>query len=80
MANKKFTLYYYEWDEDIIKDRFQKVEYFDSYDEAYDRLTDLYDEEDITKNCYENAYIRDNKTGQKYRVIDISEDDDWEDE
>lgn len=77
MEDKKFTLYYYEWDEDIIKDRFQKVEYFDSYDEAYDRLKELYDEGTITKNCYENAYIV-TESKHRYNVIDISEDDDWE--
>ena len=79
MEDKKCTLYYYEWDEDIIKNRFQEHEDFDSLDEAYDRLKELYDEGTITKNCYENAYIV-TESKHKYNVIDISEDDEWEEE
>lgn len=68
-----YILYYYECDEDGLQNNVQQREEFDSLDEAYERLSDLYDDEEITKNCYENAWILDTDTNRKYYSIRLDE-------
>lgn len=68
-----YILYYYEYDEDIEKNQFQQREEFDTLEEAQERLEELYDDEEITKNCYENAWILDTNTNRKYYSIRLDE-------
>lgn len=69
-----YRLYYYEYYEDIKKEQFLQKEEYETLESAYGRLSDLYDNGEIPRTCYESAYIVSDDR-RKYYVIDISDEE-----